>query len=651
MSDIKLYLRPKYREEIDFRRKLTVISLVVATGFALLILRLAYLQLVAGSEFKGLSDKNRIRLIRLIAARGLAYDRHGELLIDNRPSFTVSLIPAEAPDPSTVLEKLHGFIEFDETVVSERLHASRRAPYRQIVIARDISVEQAGAIEEYSLELPGIVITAQPCRRFPLAQTACQLLGYPGEISSGELEELAEQGYLIGDYIGKMGIELVAEEWLRGEDGGMQVQVHADARPQVELDATGNPRVRIDTAGRELFMLGEKPPRAGNIIRLTLDAQIQRIAEEELGDHVGAIVVMASDTGAIRALASKPLFDPNAFVTAGSSQERIEVLNGPGHPLLNRALQAYPPGSTFKIITAYAALNEGLITQSTRITCTGSFKRGRKFRCWRDAGHGSLKLVEALAYSCDVFFYKIGLELGIERIAKYARIFGMGGRVGVDLQGEMSGLVPSREWKAKVFRSISDKRWYDGETLNVSIGQGFLLATPLQLARAYAAIVNGGRLMQPYLIEVVEPPDGGPDLFRRGPLEEQSLSNQAALENIEEGLRQAVYSTTPFYGTGWRAKNKLVPLIGKTGTAQVAGFKERADTKEKLKKIPYKKRDHAWFVALMEEGEEPLVIVALCEHGGHASESAVPAAREVAKRIYNLMQKRTGNPKEEETNS
>jgi penicillin-binding protein 2 len=215
----------------------------------------------------------------------------------------------------------------------------------------------------------------------------------------------------------------------------------------------------------------------------------------------------------------------------------------------------------------------------------------------------------------------------------------------------MSGLVPSREWKAKTFRSRSDKRWYDGETLNVSIGQGFLLATPLQLARAYAAIVNGGRLMQPYLIEAVEPPDGGPDLFRREPLEEQSLSNQAALKHIKEGLRQVIEATTPFHGTGWQAKNKLVPLIGKTGTAQVAGFKERADTKEKLKRISYKKRDHAWFVALMDEGEEPLVIFALCEHGGHASETAVPAVREVAKRIYNLMLERTGNTKEEETNA
>jgi len=651
MSGIKLYLRPKYREEIDFSRKLAVISLVVAAGFALLILRLAYLQLVAGGEFKDLSDKNRIRLIRLIAPRGLAYDRHGELLIDNRPSFTVSLIPAEAPDPGTVLKKLHGFIEFDETAVSERLHASRRAPYRQIAIARDISVEQAGAIEEYSLELPGIVITAQPCRRFPLAKTASQLLGYPGEISAGELDKLADRGYIMGDYIGKAGIELVAEEWLRGEDGGMQVQVHADARPQIELDATGNPRVRIDTAGRELFTLGEKPPRAGNVVRLALDAHIQKIAEEELGEHAGAIVVMAADTGAIRALASKPVFDPNIFVTADSSRKRLEVLNDQEHPLLNRALQAYPPGSTFKIITAYAALNEGVITPNTRITCLGSFKLGRRFRCWRDVGHGSLNLAEALAYSCDVYFYKIGLELGIERIAKYAKEFGLGGRIGSDLQGEMSGLVPSREWKARTFRSRSDKRWYDGETLNVSIGQGFLLATPLQLARAYATILNGGRLVQPYLIEVVESSDGGPDLFKREPPEEQFLSNRAALKHIREGLRQAVHSKTPFYGTGWRAKNKLVSLIGKTGTAQVAGFKERADTAEKLKRISYKKRDHAWFVALMEEGEEPLVIVALCEHGGHASETAVPAAREVAMKIYNLFLERSGKTEEGETDA
>lgn len=630
---MRLYLRQKYREIIRFKEKLRAFTLIIAVGFAILLLRLAYLQIIAGDEFKQLSDRNRIRLLRLKAPRGLVYDRCGNLLIDNRPSFTVSIIPAEASDAPAILAKLHRFIDFDTGVALEQVRNSQYAPFKQIVVMRDVSIEEAAAIEEYTLELPGIVITAEPCRRFPLQGCASQVLGYPGEVSVRELEELAEQGYRAGDYVGKAGVELVAEKWLRGKDGGMQVQVYADARPQFELDSEGNPSVRIDTAGRRLFTLGKKSPRAGNTVRLTLDRDMQRIASEEMGDRAGAVIVMDAGTGAIRAMVSKPLFDPNIFVSFGTNDERLDVLNDPGHPLINRALQAYPPGSTFKVIMAYAALNEGIISLETRFTCTGSFRVGRRFRCWKDHGHGKVNVVEALAFSCDVFFYNVGLELGIDRIEKYARMFGLSQVTGIDLPGESRGLVPSREWKRRNFRPRSDKKWYDGETVNVSIGQGYLLVTPMQLACAYAATVNGGRLVRPYLIESIQRLGGEEVMLKYTPLQEHTIDNEEALKIIRVGLRQSIYSRTPFYGTGWRARNEIVSLIGKTGTAQVASFRERADTEEKLKKIPYKERDHAWFVAVTEHAEEELVIVALCEHGGHASESAVPIVREIAKRI------------------
>jgi penicillin-binding protein 2 len=630
---VRLYLRPKYREKIRFKEKLRVFSLVVAIGFGIFIARLAYLQLLSGAEFKNLSDRNRIRLLRLKAPRGLVYDRHQELLIDNRPSFTVSLIPAEASDPASVLAKLRRFHDFDGGEVLERVRNSIHTPFKQVLVMEDVSIDVAAAIEEYSFELPGIVISAEPCRRFPFDSWAAQVLGYPGEIAPEELERLAGRGYRIGDYIGKTGIESVAEHWLRGIDGGMQVQVYADARPQLELDDEGNPSVRIDTAGRRLITLGRRMPVAGNVVHLTLDAEMQRIAEEEMGEYAGTIIIMSADTGAIRAMVSRPSFNPNVFVSICENTQRADILNNPGHPLLNRAFQAYPPGSTFKIIVAYAALNEGIIDPQDRITCTGSFRLGRVFRCWKDHGHGSLNLEEALAFSCDVFFYTIGLELGIDRIEQYARAFGFGRPTDIELPGESSGLVPSAEWKKKNFRNPSDKKWYEGETLNTAIGQGYLLATPLQVAQAYATLANDGTLVRPYVIESVRTASNDAVLFKRNLSIERTLENTKALEIIREGLRQAVYARKPFYGTAWRAKNETIELMGKTGTAQVVGFKERAETPEELEKIPYKYRDHSWFAAIIESPEEPLVIVALCEHSGHASESAVPIVREIARRI------------------
>jgi len=592
-----------------------------------------HLQIFAGTTFRSLSDRNRIRLLRLQAPRGLVFDRHNNILVDNRPSFTVSIIPGEASNPAATLQKLRRFLEFDEQEAQRKLEAARNAPFSQIAVAYDVSLEQAAAIEECSLELPGITITAEPCRRFPLLKGAAHVLGYLGEIAPREHERLADKGYVIGDYIGKAGLELVAEEWLHGESGGMQVQVYADGHPQIELDETGNPSVRIDSAGRELLTLGKKVPKAGNVVRLTIDADIQLAAEAAMGSYDGAIVVMGAETGAIRALVSRPSFDPNSFVSPGRNAERLEVLNDPRHPLLNRALQAYSPGSTFKIVTAYAALAEGIVSPDTKVYCSGSFTLGRKFRCWKDTGHGSLNVVQALAYSCDVFFYTMAMELGIERLEHYARLFGLGAATGIELPGEMKGLIPSPEWKQKTFKRPADQKWFLGETVIAGIGQGYTLATPLQLTCAIATIVNGGRLVTPYLIERVETPQSDKVLLERAPAQRHALNDSAALDLIQEGLKQAVVSRQPFFGTAWRAKNDTVSILGKTGTAQVAAFKERADTAKELEQIPYELRDHAWFASIIDGPDEPYAVVVFCEHSGHASESAVLVTLELATRI------------------
>jgi penicillin-binding protein 2 len=600
-----------------------------------LLLQLAHLQILAGGKFRGLSDKNRIRLLRLKAPRGLVFDRQNNLLIDNRPSFTVSIVPAETSEPAAVLRKLHQFVDFDEQEVFAQITTSKSAPFSQIPIADDVSIEVAAAIEEYCVELPGTIITAEPCRRFPLKEQAAHVLGYLGEIGPNELDRLSDQGYVLGDFVGKAGLELVAEKWLHGQSGGMQVQVYADGRPQIELDEKGNPSVRIDTAGRELLTLGEKPPQAGNAVHLTLDGRIQQAAEEAMAPYEGAVIVMGARTGAIRALVSRPSFDPNIFVSSGMSEERLAVLNNPLHPLLNRALQSYAPGSTFKIITAYAALAEGALTPETEAFCNGSFRLGRRFRCWKDSGHRNLNVVQALAYSCDVFFYKTGLEVGIERLAHYAHLFGLGKPTGIELPGETAGLIPSPAWKQRNFRRPSDKQWYDGETVNASIGQGYTLVTPLQMACVISTIVNDGYLVTPYLIDRVESPTGE-QLLQKEPSRQHVLNDSRALSIVREGLKEAVSSRKPFFGTAWRAKNDQIEMLGKTGTAQVAHFQERADTAEKLEQIPYEQRDHAWFVGAIEGPDEPLAIVAFCEHSGHASESAVIVARDLAIRISEL---------------
>ena len=631
---MKLYQKLKHREIIRFDEKLRIFTLIIVAGFSIFILRLAYMQIIAGSDFRLLSDKNRIRLLRLKAPRGLVFDCRGKVLVDNRPSFSVSLIPAEASNPQATLVKLREFLDFDEDAMREEIRASKYVPFRQISVARDVTIEQAGMIEECSLDLPGVIITAEPCRRFPLGQSAAHVLGYLGEVSPDQLERLSDQGYLMGDYIGKAGVELVAERWLHGEDGGVQVQVYADGRPQMELDPLGNPSVGLDTAGRRLVMLGKKLATCGHVLRLTIDSDMQQIAEAEMTEDSGAVIVMDANTGAIRALVSKPSFDPNIFVSSDPNKQRLTTLTDPMHPLLNRALQAYAPGSTFKIITAYAGLCEGVITPETRLTCTGSLNVGRTFRCWKDHGHGSLNVVQALAYSCDVFFYNVGLRLGIDRMAKYARMFGLGEPSGIDLPGEMRGIVPSTAWKTKTFKNPADQKWYDGETVNAAIGQGYTMVTPLQMARVMAAIANGGKLVKPYLIDTVEARGSEEVAFAQQPETANVLNNAATVEIIKSGLSQVVTSRAPFYGTAWRAMNDTVPLMGKTGTAQVAGFKERADTAAKLEKIPYEQRDHAWFISAVDDPEHPLVIVAFCEHAGHGSESSVPIVRQIAIRIF-----------------
>ncbi len=387
----------------------------------------------------------------------------------------------------------------------------------------------------------------------------------------------------------------------------------------------------MDSLGRKLRTEKRRDPVPGHDVYLTIDSRIQQMCEQALAGAAGAIVVMDADTGEILALVSRPAYDPNIFVGTGKASEVTGVLNDPRHPLLNRAFQAtYAPGSVLKPIVAIAALEKGVLDPETRFACYGSYDMGRIFRCWNKHGHGVIGLVDALAYSCDVFFYRVGELVGPRTIAAYCDMFGLGERTGIELGGERNGFVPTVEWKRRQF----GEGWYRGDTANLSIGQGSILVTPLQMASVYAALVNDGRLLKPRIVSKVVSEAG--DLVLQSDTEVTSVLDvrEETLRIVAAGLRKAVEKTTYPTGTGYRARVKGVDVLGKTGTAQVVAKQRDEDEKQDPESIPYKFRDHAWFVAAVTDRRPRLVVCVLVEHGGHGGEVASPIARNLIRGVY-----------------
>ncbi|MCK5861093.1 MAG: hypothetical protein KAH38_01320, partial [Candidatus Hydrogenedentes bacterium] len=451
----------------------------IALMAAMIILCVQFwrLQVLSLDEFSKLADENRVWQKRLVSDRGIIRDRNGELLADNRASADVLIVPGECPDEmlDAVCDKLKNWLDVDAAALRDKINAYKSAPFTHIVVKRDVTKADCVRIEENLYALPGVTTIVHPQRRYLYGDTAGQILGYLGEINSVELDQYANGDYSMGDLVGKDGLERYYEDLLHGQDGYMLVTKYASGQPQLRTDRMGRPYIaQRDTRGHLLDLEAQPTlPRPGMPLQLTLDIGLQQYCEEMLRGEQGAIVVLDADTGAVFTMASAPGYDPGVFVNRGMNEERMELLSGKQpNPMANRCYrELYPPGSLFKILLAAAALEEHVAEPDTHFYCPGYFQidgKGRRWHCWRRSGHGSTMIKEALAYSCDVFFYNLGLKLGVDKIHSYANRMGLGVPTGIDLPREHPGLIPNREWKAALNadKPVWEQRWYPGETVN-----------------------------------------------------------------------------------------------------------------------------------------------------------------------------------------
>lgn len=589
-----------------FRRRFDVIVWVVFLAFFFLAGKLWFFQIIRGGELKQRSESNRIRFQEIKPLRGLVLDREGNILVDNIPSFDVSMIPEMAKNSREVLERLT-FLE-DESGDRWKKHLKKnggRKPFVPVRLERDVSWKELALIEMNAFQLPGIVVDVVPVRDYRFGEKAAHILGYVGEVGSDELEEGMIEQYRPGDLVGKTGIERMMDRELRGGGGGEQIEVNV--------------------SGRKIRVLGVKPPLPGNTVVLTLSSDLQEIGWRAFGEKAGSVVVMDPRDGSILAMVSKPSYDPNLFNRGISGEEWRNLLDDSLCPLQNRAvLGLYPPGSLFKLVVAAAGLEEKAASPDKKVFCSGSYTVGdRTFRCWSRYGHGSVDLHRAIVESCDSYFYELGEQLGVDTIARYASLFGLGKRSGIGLPGEQEGLVPSRGWKLRKMK----EPWQIGETVALAIGQGFILATPLQILRAYCAIANGGLLFRPRVVDRIQSPDG--ETIRVIPPEiDGYLSlDPSNLKFLKEALRGVVHEDR---GTG-RALKKLetlgVRVCGKTGTAQVVKLPQ--EESRNREQIPYKHRDHALFVCFAPYQAPEIAVMVVVEHGGGGGAVAAPIAGQI----------------------
>lgn len=593
----------------ELRRRARVLYVILAFAFLGLTSRLVFLQVVSGERYTFLSENNRVRLKRVAGTRGMIYDRHGQLLVDSRPSFDLIFVPEDSTDPRDTLRLLARYLKREEKeLLSTFEEGKSRAAFDEMVLGRDVDWSVVVAVETHQLDLPGVSLRVRPRRSYADGPMAAHVLGYLGEINQRQLNILREKGYVVGDEIGQYGLERRWEELLRGQSGGQQVEV--------------------DALGRRVRVLHEVTDVPGDTVHLTLDRELQAAAYEALKGKEGTIVAIDVNSGAILALASTPAFDPNVFARGIKSDEWSGLIKDQLRPLSNRATQGqYPPGSTFKIIMAIAGLEENVINPDSYIQDPGFFPFGnRSFRDWKKGGHGAVNLHKAIVESCDTYFYQLGPKLGVDRIAKWSRAFGLGEKTGIALDDEKNGIIPDTEWKRKRFR----QPWYPGETISVAIGQGYVTVTPLQLANMMAAVANGGKLYRPYLVSKVESLDGatvreyGSELIRTIEMKPETL------QRVHKALADVVHGPG---GTGGAARSPLIQVAGKTGTAQVIEMKGAYLKSEQLS---YFNRDHAWFVSYAPLDKPQIAVAVLVEHGGHGGEAAAPMAKKVFEKFIEM---------------
>lgn len=595
------------------RRLAAVIIIILALTFVI-VLRLWFLQVHMGYEFAEKSKVNRVRELRIVAPRGDIFDRKDRLLITSRPSFNVVWTREDTPNPEQVINKLAKILDDDISNILDRIRAGDDTPkYLPLLLKEDVDWRTLVYIENNHFDLPGVRIEVVPAREYLFNNLASHLVGYLGEINTAELQSSRNGEYEGGDRIGKQGLEKLFETDLRGEKGMAMLEV--------------------DARGFEKKQLAQKEPLPGNDIKLTIDADLQLAAEKALAGRAGAVIATEINSGRILVLASSPALQLNEFVGGISQKAWDAMLDNPLHPLTNKAIQGqYPPASTYKMVTALAGLGEGIVTPETSFNCTGAIKFGNQtFRCWKKTGHGQVNLKRAMAESCDVYFYQIAQKLPIDTLANYARSLGLGQKTGIALEHEKDGLIPTAAWKLKNYR-VS---WQGGETLSVAIGQGFNLATPLQVNAMTAAVANGGVTYRPQFIEEIIGPDGE-KIREFVPIRNNEFKGkETSLALIRQGLVAAVNDP---HGTGNMARLKEFTVAGKTGTAQVVHLSNVEDISDE-NKIPYKMRDHAWFTCFAPAGKPEIAVTVLVEHGSHGGSTAAPIAKQVLMQYFGLGEK------------
>lgn len=587
-------------------RQVRIAALIVLIAFAVLIIRLWYLQIVKGSYYRAKSEYNRIRLEDVAPFRGVIFDRNGKILVKNRPSYNLYIIPEEVQDSQELLKRLADLGEIDPNIAAEKLAAgAKRSPFKPVCIKTDISRDQLAKIETHIYDLAGVMIKVKPQRYYCYGELAAHLLGYLGEISEEQLKSGRFRENKAGDMVGKTGIERRWQKDLNGRRGGAQVEV--------------------DAAGRRIRLISRKPPVSGYDIGLTIDKKLQLEAEKVLSGKHGAIVAMDPMTGEVLAMASNPSYDPNVFIKGMDRATWRRMSLSTDYPMQNRALTGqYPPGSLFKIVVALAGLQEGVVTPEDEFYCSGVFRLGNyRYRCWKRYGHGKVNLRRALVESCDVYFYNLGKKLGVDKIAFYARMLGLGKPTGIGLENEKAGLIPTSQWKKERW----GVPWQTGETISTAIGQSFVLVTPIQMARLISTVFNGGIVYVPQLTRWIKK-SNGETIFEMTPKAERKLDIKAEyLDGVKRALKGVVNAP---HGTGSKARLKGVLVAGKTGTAQVVSMGVNSDDKNE-KDIPWKARDHAWFVAVAPVEDPKIAVSVLIEHGGHGGSAAAPIAKDLIK--------------------
>ena len=616
-------LKDHFHETLIFNQRVLVAAVIMFLLLTLLLIRLAYLQITNQEHYSTLSENNRVSIRPIPPSRGLIFDRNGILLAQNLPSFTLEIIPEHVEDLNKTLNDLAQLISISKEDL-KRFHKDRRKKRRfeGVPLRFRLNDDEVARVSVQQNKLAGVVIKAQLSRHYPQGKLASHAIGYVSRINEAELRKLDASNYSATTHIGKVGIERTYEDMLHGEVGFQHVETNAQGRVLRVLDRT------LPVSGKNLY--------------LNLDSKVQAIAEESLAENNGALVAIDPRNGAVLAMVSVPVYDPNLFVHGISSLDYKALSTSAERPLFNRALRGqYPPGSTVKPMMGLAGLELNEIQTHDELDCPGWYmlkNDERRYRDWKKKGHKETDLLKAITESCDVFFYDLALTLGIDNISSYMDHFGLGKKTGIDLRGELSGLNPSRKWK----RKNRNLPWFPGETLITGIGQGFMLTTPLQLASATATISMFGKRFKPRMLYGIQDQQNSQIIKTdAAPLEAVPINDKNNWKTVLDAMKNVVYGV---HGTARGIKYGLkYTLAGKTGTAQVFGIAQDAEYKKE--EIAKKLQDHALFIAFAPYENPRIAVALIVENGGHGGSAAAPIVRKVIDQyLLNLPEEKITTP-------